>query len=172
MSDKQQSANATQDSPGAHGSKPSAGLGRRLAAMLYDGFLVVAIWFLLGFVLQIIFGSTGNEMVDGEVQTDPLRSSLLFMLMLLSAWGFYAWFWTRSGQTLGMIAWRIRTESSSGGLLSGRQSVVRWLLAWPALLLFGLGYLWLYADPNGDALHDRLSGTRVVLLPKSHRPFQ
>lgn len=151
---------------------PSAGLGRRLAAMLYDGFLVVAIWFLLGFVMQILFGSTGNEMVDGEVQTDPLRSTILFLLMMLSAWGFYAWFWTRSGQTLGMIAWRIRTESAAGGLISWQQAVLRWLLAWPAFFLLGLGYLWLYLDPEGNALHDRGSGTRVVLLPKSHRPFQ
>ena len=172
MSDNEQSAARPQQSNDAAAHNPSAGLGRRLAAMLYDGFLVVAIWFLLGFILQIVFGGTGNELVDGEVQTDPLRSTLLFVLMMLSAWGFYAWFWTRSGQTLGMIAWRIRTESASGGLVSGPQTVKRWLLAWPALILFGIGYLWLYLDPNGDALHDRLSGTRVVLLPKTHLPFK
>lgn len=173
MADHEQPDSSTHNaSSNASGSNPSASLGRRLAAMLYDGFLVVAIWFLLGFLLQIIFGSTGNEMVDGEVQTDPLRSAILFFLMMLSAWGFYAWFWTRSGQTLGMIAWRIRAESRQGGLLSGRQTIQRWLLAWPAMFVFGLGYLWLLVDANGDALHDRLSGTRVVLLPKSHRPFQ
>jgi len=37
-------------------------------------------------------------------------------------------------------------------------------LAWaPA----ALGVLWLYADPEHIALHDRLSGTRVVHLARS-----
>lgn len=151
---------------------PAAGLWRRLAALLYDGFLVVAIWFLLGYIMQAIFGSDSNQLVDGQVQTDPLQDSILFTLMLASALGFYGWFWVRSGQTLGMIAWRIRTQTRDGHLISPRQALLRWLLAWPSFICLGLGYLWLYVDSNGDAAHDRLSGTRVVLLPKSYRPFK
>lgn len=151
---------------------PRAGLLRRLAALLYDGFLVVAIWFLLGYLMQLFVGPDTNRLVDGQVQTDPLLDSILFPMMVLSAIGFYTWFWMQSGQTLGMIAWRLRTESTQGGLINLRQALLRWSLAWPAFLLLGAGYLWLYLDPNGDALHDRLSGTKVVLLPKSHRPFK
>jgi len=151
---------------------PSAGLWRRLAALLYDGFLVVAIWFSLGYALQLIFGADTNELVDGQVQTDPLLGTVLFVLMMTSALGFYAGFWIKGGQTLGMIAWRLRTESTTGGLITPTQAISRWLLAWPAFFLFGLGYLWLFVDSNGDALHDRLSGTRVILLPKSYRPFK
>jgi len=172
MSESNQATEHNPSPSGTPADNPSAGLGRRLAAMLYDGFLVVSIWFLLGFLMQLVFGGTGNEMVDGEVQTDPLRSGILFTLMMLSSWGFYAWFWTRSGQTLGMIAWRIRTESSHGGLISGPQTVFRWLLAWPSFFFLGVGYLWIYIDPDGNALHDRYSGSRVVLLPKSHVPFK
>jgi uncharacterized RDD family membrane protein YckC len=51
-------------------------------------------------------------------------------------------------------------------------------LTWSAVLLraiFGfiawapaaLGVLWLYLDPQHLALHDRLSKTRVVRLPRS-----
>jgi uncharacterized RDD family membrane protein YckC len=151
---------------------PAAGLWRRLAALLYDGFLVVAIWFLLGYIMQFIFGSDSNQLVDGQVQTDPLQDTLLFILMMGSALGFYGFFWIRSGQTLGMIAWRIRTQTADGRLISPGQALLRWLLAWPAFACGGLGYLWLLLDRNGDAAHDRLSGTRVVLLPKSHRPFK
>lgn len=166
------SDNNTTDTAESAARNPSAGLWRRLVALLYDGFLVVAIWFLLGYLLQLIFGSSGNELVDGVVETDPFREKLLFFLMVSSALLFYTFFWMRSGQTLGMIAWRIRTESAQGGLITANQALIRWLLAWPSFFMLGLGYLWIYVDANGDALHDRLSGTRVVLLPKSHRPFK
>lgn len=150
----------------------SAGLWRRLAALLYDGFLVAAIWFVLGYVVQAFAGTDSNQLVDGQVQTDPVVDSILFLLMMGSALGFYLWFWIKSGQTLGMIAWRLRLETAGGGLITVRQGLLRWLLAWPSFFMLGLGYFWLYLDPNGDALHDRFSGTRVLLLPKSHRPFK
>lgn len=164
-------SNKSPISPQASADCPRAGLLRRLAALLYDGFLVTAIWFLLGYVMQLIFGTEANQVVDGQVQTNALESNLLFALMLLSAAGFYVWFWTRSGQTLGMIAWRLRTQTLDNHLLSPAQALKRWLLAWPSFALFGLGYLWLYVDRNGDALHDRLSGSKVIVLPKSHSPF-
>ena len=36
---------------------PVAGLWRRLAALLYDGFLVAAIWMVLGYLIQFAFGT-------------------------------------------------------------------------------------------------------------------
>lgn len=144
---------------------------RRLAALLYDGFLVAAIWMALGFLLQLLVGPDTNQLIDGVVQTDPVLDAILFTLMVASGSGFYIWFWTRSGQTLGMIAWRIKTVSIDDGLISIRQGLIRYLAAWPAFFFFGLGYLWLYLDSEGDAVHDKLSRSKVVLLPKQHRPF-
>jgi uncharacterized RDD family membrane protein YckC len=148
-----------------------AGLMRRVAALLYDGFLVAAIWMVLGFILQLIVGTESNQLVDGVVQTDPLLDALLFTIMVASGSGFYIWFWTKSGQTLGMIAWRIKLESLDGGLIDFRQGVIRYVAAWPAFFLFGLGYLSLCLDSKGDAAHDKVSRSKVVVLPKSHRPF-
>ena len=144
---------------------------RRMAALLYDGFLVAAIWMVLGFLLQRIVGTDSNQLVDGVVQTDPILDAILFAIMVASGSGFYIWFWMKSGQTAGMIAWRIKVESIDGGLIDFRQGVIRYIAAWPAFFLFGLGYLWLYIDSNGDAAHDKISRSKVVLLPKSYRPF-
>lgn len=150
---------------------PRAGLLRRWAALLYDTFLVAAIWMLLGFILQLFTGVTNNQLVDGQVVTNPVIDNILFTLMLLSCFGFYSWFWIRSGQTLGMLAWRIRVDSMSGGKLDIRQALIRFIAAWPAFFMLGLGYFWIYLDEQGDAAHDKLSGTKVVRLPKSYRPF-
>ena len=112
---------------------------RRLAALLYDSFLVVAVWFVIAFMLQRIVGTQSNKLIDGVVQTDPLLDALLFTIMVTSGSGFYIWFWTKSGQTLGMIAWRIKLESLDGGLINFKQGMIRYIAAWPAFLLLGLG---------------------------------
>ena len=70
---------------------PRAGLMRRLAALLYDGFLVVAVWFVIAFMLQRIVGTQSNKLIDGVVQTDPLLDALLFTIMVASGSGFYIW---------------------------------------------------------------------------------
>lgn len=81
--------------------------------------------------------------------------------------GYYVLNWRRSGQTLGMRAWRIRAVMDSGRRMTWGAALVRagaGLLAWaPA----ALGVLWLYLDPEHIALHDRLSKTRVVHLARS-----
>lgn len=148
---------------------PRAGLWRRLAALLYDALLVAAIWMLLGYAALLAFGPGAVAVADGRVRTDPRMDAVLFALMAGSAFGFHCLCWLRGGQTLGMAAWRIRVESREGGPPALWQALVRFAAAWPAFLLLGLGYLWLYLDARGDAAHDRLSGTRVVLLPKPGR---
>jgi len=66
-----------------------AGLLQRLGALLYDGFLVAAIWMLLGFIMQLIFGPDTNQLIDGQVQTNPLIDNILFLLMLATSSGFF-----------------------------------------------------------------------------------
>jgi len=94
-----------------------------MAALLYDSFLVAAIWMVLGFLLQLIVGPDSNQLVDGVVKTDPLLDVILFLIMIASSSGFYIWFWTQSGQTLGMIAWRIKVETLDENLISFQQGV-------------------------------------------------
>lgn len=153
---------------------PRAGLLRRLAALLYDIFLIFAIWLCMGFILLFVFGlfaDNTSELVDGQVQTHPVLLLLNFFMMVGTAAYFYVWFWHRTGQTLGMIAWRIKALRADNTAIPLQQGLIRFMAAWPAFWLGGLGYLWLYVDKNHDALHEKLSGTKTVLLPKDARPF-
>lgn len=150
---------------------PHAKLMRRLAALLYDGFLVFAIWMLIGFVLQLVVGPGTNQLVDGVVKTDPILSAVTFVLMVASASGFYLWFWQKNGQTLGMMSWRLKLLTEDNQLVGFKQALLRYVLAWPSFFIAGLGYLWIYIDSEGNAIHDKLSHTKVVIVPKSQRPF-
>lgn len=150
---------------------PRAGLLRRLAALLYDLFLVFAIWMSLGFLILPILGADSNQLVDDRVQTDPMTNWIMLVMMVSSAAAFYIGFWRKTGQTLGMIAWRIRVLGTDDRPVTLQQGLIRFLLAWPAFWLLGLGYLWKYLDPQGDAAHERLSASKTVVLPKHARPF-
>jgi uncharacterized RDD family membrane protein YckC len=135
-----------------------ATLFRRLAALVYDAFLVVAIAFAFTFTVVVL---RGREIEPG---TPWLGTALLSIAL-----AFYGWFWTRGGQTLGMQAWRIRVTSADGGPVRWPQAVLRFFAAWLSALPAGLGYVWMLFDNDKRAWHDRLSGTRTVRVRSEPR---
>ena len=143
-----------------------APLWRRLAAMLYDSFLIFAIWIIVAFLVLSAFGIDEARTLDGEaVVLDPLYRATLFAAMLISSFLFFGWFWTHSGQTLGMQAWRIKVQKPDGAPISWRQVALRYGTAPFSLLLFGLGYLCMLFDPQRRTVPDRISGSQVVRVP-------
>ena len=90
-----------------------------------------------------------------------------YQLLLLGATAvFFITSWLRGGQTLGMRAWRLRVELESGEPLDARAGIVRFIGGLLSFLTGGLGLLWLWIDRDELTWHDRLAGTRVVVLPK------
>lgn len=148
--------------------RASPSLLRRLAAMLYDTLLVLplvmaAVALLMG--IRTLLGLGPAE--DGTVRLDAW---VVQLVALVTVMGFFCSFWLKSGQTLGMQAWRIKLAGFSGARVTPRQAVVRCLGALLSLACFGLGYLWCLVDSNGRYWHDYLSGTELVLLPKATKP--
>jgi uncharacterized RDD family membrane protein YckC len=142
-----------------------AGLARRLGAMIYDSFLVAAIWILItGLHLVLMRHGLGvplERIGAGTAQVLSLRLALL-----LGAFAFFAFFWTRGGMTLGMQAWRLRVQTPDGYSITLAQAAVRFLAACLSIAAFGLGYVWILIDRERRSWSDIASGTRVVVLPK------
>jgi uncharacterized RDD family membrane protein YckC len=134
---------------------PTAPLWRRLAAMLYDSLLVLA---LLMLAVAAAFLLKGGAI-------DPHHPLFRLYLLMVVA-GFFCGFWVADGQTLGMRSWRLRVQRDDGRLPGWWQALGRFLLAIPALALGGIGLWWMFVDRERLALHDRLSRTRVVVVPK------
>jgi len=145
-----------------------AGLARRLGAMVYDGFLVAAIWILItGLHLTLmrqVVGIPAEEIGTGLAQVLSLRFALL-----LGAFLFFAFFWVRGGMTLGMQAWRLRVQTLEGCSITLPQAMLRFAVACLSFAAFGLGYLWVLIDRERRSWPDIASGTRVVVLPKPAR---
>ena len=88
------------------------------------------------------------------------------LILLLELAGFYLYFWSRQGQTLGMTAWRIKVVDMSGDPPTFKQLLVRLLTAPLSWLSCGVGYLWFYVGDRRQTWHDRLSDTMVVHIPR------
>lgn len=131
---------------------PVAGLGRRLGAMLYDAFLLFGLFFA---AVAILMPFTGGQAIEPG-------NYLLTAYLIVLACAFYSWCWTRSGQTLGMLAWNIRIQQPDGSRINWLQALMRLSAALLSWLALGLGFWWILFDRDGLSWHDRLSRTRIV----------
>ena len=147
--------------PPARADLPSAGLWRRLAAMVYDALLLAGLLFA---ATALLLPFTGGEAVIG-IGTGGRFWYRIYLLAVVVL--FFGWFWTRDGQTLGMKAWRLRVQDADGRPPDWPRALLRLAAALLALAPAGLGYWWMLVDRERKTWHDRLSGTEVVLLPKA-----
>ena len=155
---------------------------RRIIAMVYETFLLLAVEMLA--VALYLLVTRNNQGGEGPVFQYGLK---VYLFLVTGAYFIYAW--TNSGHTLAMKTWRMHVLTAGYERVPLRTAALRYLLAWgwflPALLacsLLGLkskgeigaaiavGVLaWgltAFLDRDRQFLHDRLAGTRLVLLPK------
>lgn len=129
---------------------------RRLAAMLYEVMLMVGV---LGFAFLV--PQVGYSMATKHAAAPWALLVHVYLVMGI----YFVWYWRRTGQTLSMQTWRIKlVDASVGGGISLGQGLLRYSLAWPSLLFFGAGVVWSFFDRDGQFLHDRLAGTRVIFF--------
>lgn len=146
---------------------PHPALPRRLAALVYDTLLVLPIIMLSVFLGMLVRSFLPMALpVDGS-QSAALHPVLVQGIAIVTVTGFFCWFWLRGGQTLGMQAWRIKLVNFEGEAPTPRQAIVRALSALLSAACLGLGYWWCLVDSRQRYWHDYLSGTELILLPKS-----
>ncbi len=148
---------------------PRAGFRRRLGSWVYDVLIAFAVYMVAGavsfllFNILIRFGVISMQGFDHAI--DLQRSSIIYSVLIYGwniAWVsyFFVFFWAKSGQTLGMKAWRLRLQNQDGTRISKTTGLKRLL---PTLL--GLGNLTVLFDrKNKLSLQDRLTNTEVVVL--------
>ncbi len=165
---------------------PAAGFFRRLAALLYDTLLLLAVLFVGTVVLLPL---TGGKGITPAAQGLGIYFAYRGYLALL-ALGFFGMSWTRSGQTLGMKAWNIRLETDDGKTPGWPAALVRFafglalasavelglrlagepgwserdLAAGALLLPLAVNFAWIAFDVRGRTLQDLACGSRLVRL--------
>lgn len=72
-------------------------------------------------------------------------------------------FWLYKQATPGKMVFGARVvDAKTGGTLSVRQSIVRYLGYFVALIPLGIGIFWVAFDPRKQGWHDKLAGTVVI----------
>jgi len=146
----------------------TAGLPRRLAAMFYDFLLNIALLMVTTGVYmmiskKVIGAETYKAMNEsGSTIGDPILTVILFATLFL----FYGYFWTKTGQTLGMQVWHLRVQTQDAKRITWVQALRRFIGAFISASIFGLGYLWLLIDKNNRTLQCYISNTQIVRIPK------
>ena len=135
---------------------PSVGLFRRLFAIFYDGFLLVAILFVVSGIATALNHGTAVE------PGNTLYPFMVFIIFSLS-YLYFAWFWIHGGQSLGMKTWQIQLRSIDDSNIDWKITTIRFITAifsW----CFGLGFLWALFDKQNRCWHDLSSKTILVDL--------
>ena len=118
----------------------NVGLFKRLLINFYDVILLFAVLYF--FTIPIILFTQGNAV---------LNSYLYQLYLILIVFLYYAWFWKKYNQTLGMKIWKVKIYSRCSLDISYLQSFIRIIIA-----LMG-GHLMLIF--NSESLQDKLSKT-------------
>lgn len=144
---------------------PSAPLLRRLAAMVYDGLILIALYIMVGFAVVAVIKATNNDQFPGT-----LPAAVNMSLMFIIAFFYYSDSWRRrQGQTVGMKAWGIKLVNNNDGPIQLSQCMLRVGIGFFSLVTFGLGFLWPLFDKQQRSWHDIASLTRQVFIPKEMR---
>jgi uncharacterized RDD family membrane protein YckC len=133
----------------------AAGLGRRLASLVYESLLVLAVLFAAAFAFHVAGTGWLNPL---EGWTRHIFQAYLF----LAAGLYFVWPWARGGQTLPMKTWKLRLVRADGAALRPGRALARYALSWLSVLSVGAGFAWAVFDRDRQFLHDRLAGTRIV----------
>ena len=126
---------------------------RRLASILYDFLLVVAVLI----IMSIPFFSF-------DLQENNLLKVTIHIYYYLITQYFFVWFWVHNQGTLGMKTWKIKIICDNNNRLTYKQAIIRFNVAIISLLFFGLGFIISLFRKDKKCFHDIISKTALVKL--------
>ena len=125
--------------------------GARLVAYIVDILVISAVCFtfaIVGFIIGFFL---------------PVLWVLAFIGILGVTLGYFPWYWSHGGQTLGMKLMRIKVvRDVDGGPVTAGPAIVRLVGFWISTAVFYLGFIWIFIDKRRRGWADLLGGTIVI----------
>ena len=141
-------------------------LFRRLAAWFYDILVVTAVLMLAGGIAMAIISLLLHfnilnldpfEDVSTYLTQHIIASSIYTLYLCCVIVGFYTYFWTHGGQTLGMRAWKLKLQNKDGTPIKLSQAFIRVTTA-----ILGFGNL-LAFNTKRRAFQDIMSQCEMIV---------
>jgi len=118
----------------------SVGLLKRILINFYDIILLFAVLYF--FTIPVILMTQGNAVIGSLIY----KAYIILIIFL-----YYAWFWKKYNQTLGMKIWKVKIYNKYSTEISYSQSLKR--------IIFALAGGHLLLIFNSESLQDKLSKT-------------
>jgi uncharacterized RDD family membrane protein YckC len=134
-----------------------AGFASRFIAFIFDCVISIGV-----FMLVLAAASFAASVLTG--QSIHWNRGNLWVVIAFFAWEFfyYAYFWTASGKTPGMVLLGVQVVGQDGSRAGTKRGLVR-TLAFPlSFILLGLGFISILFEHDRRALHDLIAGTAVI----------
>lgn len=114
-------------------------------------------------LIQLTLFYLTTHLVAQRVGALP-QSALVAMGLVgaVMAAGYFLFFWSLSGQTLGKLLTGSRVVDRRGGALGLGRAAMRLFATFVAALPLGAGFIGLWTDPERRGWHDRIAGTKVI----------
>jgi len=142
--------------------KNIASLKRRLAAIFYDSLLLISIFFITTMLANPLIASITNSK---DFLSSPLYIPLVRATYFIISFLFFVSFWSKRGQTLGLVCWKLKLVNEENNLSPNKKVCsLRFFIAFLTIGCFGIGLLWALVDKDRQCLYDRLSKTKLVKL--------
>ena len=139
------------------------GFASRFFAWLLDVIFVALLPLIIGCCCgSIVFFGLGSEnsffnLISG------IAAFLLLVILFLFQFFYFGYFWSSSGQSLGMKMLSMKVVRRNNEQLSFIRSALRGTLGYYISgLVFGLGFIWSAFDANKESWHDKIFDTWVV----------
>lgn len=134
-----------------------AGAISRLAAIIVD--VLIAWWTLLVILAGINAAVTlvvGHGFKWSNFQVAGAITVVVWYPL------YFAYQWALSGKTLGMALFGLRVVTAEGGVIGGRQALLRTLMLPVSIFFFGLGLFGIVLRTDHRGWHDRVAKSCVV----------
>lgn len=150
-----------------------AGFTSRLVAMIMDTVILVLAyvgltWFIAVSVKILpigrVFGFSLSALLGQEGSGQLVSTGTVIAVFTLSTIVYYVFFWTITGQTLGMILMGLRVVTIEGRRLTAWRAIIRFIGYIIAALPFFLGFAWILVDNRRQGWHDKIAGTYVAYI--------
>jgi uncharacterized RDD family membrane protein YckC len=163
-----------------------AGVARRLAASLYETLLLAALALVVGFALLPMLTAAPSLPSDERALPllKPASQAISFGCLFAVLGAYCAWGWSGGRRTLPMKTWRLAMEATRGAPVSFSRAALRYVACWIgpgfavaayaglrpfgygrwAIALLAFNYAWALVNSDRQFLHDRVVGTRLVVV--------
>jgi uncharacterized RDD family membrane protein YckC len=98
-----------------------------------------------------------------QIVSQTTLSICYYLLTFVTAIGYFTVLHNYCGQTLGKMLLRLQVVGGSGQVPTLMEALLRSIGSLLGVLAGGVGYMWIFFDPQRRGWNDRLAGTHIVL---------